>query len=44
LIDTEFKSELMIAFKEFYKPGEKLSEAFARLINVCYNLMKTVFI
>jgi len=33
LIDTEFKSELMIAFKEFYKPGEKLSEAFARLIN-----------
>ncbi|MCP4583589.1 MAG: bacillithiol biosynthesis cysteine-adding enzyme BshC [candidate division Zixibacteria bacterium] len=33
LIDTEFKQPLLDSFKEYYKPGNKLSEAFAWVIN-----------
>lgn len=33
LIDTEFKRALVESVKEFYSPGRKLSEAFARLFN-----------
>jgi len=33
LIDTEFKRPLIEVFKEFYAPGQKLSEAFARVFN-----------
>lgn len=33
LIDTEFKAPLLRAFKQFYKNGNKLSEAFACVFN-----------
>jgi bacillithiol biosynthesis cysteine-adding enzyme BshC len=33
LIDTEFKRPLLDSFREFYSPGKKLSEAFARVFN-----------
>ena len=33
LIDTEFKAPLLDIFKDFYKVGNKLSEAFARVLN-----------
>jgi len=33
LIDTEFKQPLLESFNSYYKPGIKLSEAFARVIN-----------
>ena len=33
LIDTEFKGSLLEIFRQFYTPGSKLSEAFARVFN-----------
>ncbi len=33
LIDTEFKKPLLDKFKEFYAEGNKLSEAFAKVLN-----------
>ena len=33
LIDTEFKEPTFEVFKEFYKPGNKLSAAFAKVMN-----------
>jgi len=33
LIDTEFKNTFLEIFKQYYTPGSRLSEAFARLFN-----------
>lgn len=33
LIDTEFKKPLLDSFREFYRPGSKISEAFAKVFN-----------
>lgn len=34
LIDTEFKEPLLTKFREFYRKGNKLSHAFARVFNL----------